>query len=58
MDPESELAVVTLAQLLLQEGRAPEALDFFDKSVELSRTEQELINAYSYAEALSSWPLH
>ena len=54
MDPESELAVVTLAQLLLQEGRAPEALEFFDKSVELSRTEQELINAYSYAEVLTS----
>ena len=53
MDPESDLAVATLAQLLLQEGRAPEALELFNKSVELGRTEQELISALSYAEVSS-----
>jgi len=51
LDPESDLAVATLAQLLLQEGRAPESLELFNKSVELGRTEQELISALSYAEA-------
>ena len=50
MDPESDLAIATLAQLLLQEGRPAEALEYFDKSVELGRTEQELISAISYAE--------
>jgi hypothetical protein len=50
VDPESDLASATLAQLLLQEGRAPEALEYFDKAVELGRTEQELISALSYAE--------
>lgn len=50
MDPESDLAVATLAQLLLQDGRAPEALEYFDKSVELGRTEQELVSAISFAE--------
>ena len=50
MDPESDLAVATLAQLLLQEGRPVEALEYFDKSVELGRTEQELVSALSYAE--------
>jgi import receptor subunit TOM70 len=53
VDPESDLAVATLAQLLLQEGRAPEALELFNKSVELGRTEQELISALSYAEVSS-----
>ena len=50
VDPESDLAVATLAQLLLQEGRPAEALEYFDKSVELGRTEQELVSALSYAE--------
>jgi mitochondrial import receptor subunit TOM70 len=50
VDPESDLAVATLAQLLLQEGRASEALELFNKSVELGRTEQELVSAISYAE--------
>ena len=50
MDPESDLAIATLAQLLLQEGRPAEALEFFDKSVELGRTEQELLSAISFAE--------
>jgi len=50
VDPESDLAIATLAQILLQEGRAPEALEYFDKAVELGRTEQELVSALSYAE--------
>jgi hypothetical protein len=50
VDPESDLAIATMAQLLLQEGRPQEALEFFDKSVDLGRTEQELVSAISYAE--------
>jgi len=51
LDPENDLAIATLAQILLTEGRAPEALEYFDKAVELGRTEQELIASISYAEA-------
>jgi import receptor subunit TOM70 len=50
VDPESDLTIATLAQILLQEGRAPEALEYFDKAVELGRTEQELLSAISFAE--------
>lgn len=53
VDPESDLAIATMAQLLLQEGRPTEALEYFDKSVELGRTEQELVSALSYAEVFS-----
>jgi mitochondrial import receptor subunit TOM70 len=53
VDPESDMAIATLAQILLQEGRAPEALEFFDRAVELARTEQELVSALSYAEVAS-----
>lgn len=40
-----------MAQLLLQQGRVPEALQYFEKAAELSRTEAEIVNALSYAEA-------
>jgi len=50
VDPEADIATATLAQILLQEGRAPEALEYFEKSVELARTEQELVSSISYAE--------
>ena len=50
MDPECDMAIATLAQILLQEGRAPEALELFDRAVALARTEQELVSALSYAE--------
>jgi hypothetical protein len=54
VDPESEMAIVTLAQVLLQEGRAPEALEYFDRAVELARTEPELVSALSFAEVTHS----
>jgi len=52
VDPESDLAIATMAQLLLQEGRPQEALEYFEKSVDLGRTEQELVSAISYAEVV------
>ena len=51
VDPESEVAIATMAQLLLQQGRTTEALEYFEKSAEQSRSEAEMINALSYAEA-------
>ena len=40
-----------MAQLLLQQGKVIEALKYFERAAELSRTEQEVVNALSYAEA-------
>ncbi|KAL7270096.1 TOM (translocase of outer membrane) complex component [Rhizina undulata] len=51
LDPDCDIAVATMAQLLLQQGRVTEALEFFEKAAELSRTEAEIVNALSYAEA-------
>ena len=40
-----------MAQLLLQQGNVTEALKYFERAAELSRTEGEIVNALSYAEA-------
>ena len=40
-----------MAQLLLQQGRVVDALKYFERAAELARTEGELVNALSYAEA-------
>ncbi|EPQ64872.1 Bgt-2669 [Blumeria graminis f. sp. tritici] len=50
-DPECDIAVATMAQLLLQQGKVTEALKHFERAAELARTEGEIINALSYAEA-------
>ncbi len=51
VDPESDIAVATMAQLLLQQGKVTDALKYFQRAAELARTEGELVNALSYAEA-------
>ncbi|EEP81259.1 mitochondrial protein import receptor [Uncinocarpus reesii 1704] len=51
IDPECDIAVATLAQLLLQQGKVSEALKYFERAAELARTEAEVVNAISYAEA-------
>jgi mitochondrial import receptor subunit TOM70 len=40
-----------MAQLLLQQGKVVDALKYFEQAAELSRTEQEIVTALSYAEA-------
>ncbi|KAL8848733.1 MAG: hypothetical protein Q9221_006277 [Calogaya cf. arnoldii] len=51
IDPECDIAVATLAQLLLQQGKVTDALKYFEEAAGLSRTEGEIVNALSYAEA-------
>lgn len=51
LDPECDIAVATMAQLLLQQGKVTQALEYFERAAELSRTEGEIVNALSYAEA-------
>jgi mitochondrial import receptor subunit TOM70 len=54
VDPECDIAVATMAQLLLQQGKITEALKYFRRAAELARTEGELVSALSYAEAAST----
>ncbi|KAL1874406.1 hypothetical protein VTK73DRAFT_332 [Phialemonium thermophilum] len=51
IDPDCDIAVATMAQLLLQQGKVTDALHYFERAAELARTEGELVNALSYAEA-------
>lgn len=51
VDPECDIAVATMAQLLLPQGKVTEALKYFERAAELSRTEGEIVNALSYSEA-------
>ena len=48
IDPECDIAVATLAQLSLQQGKVGTAVDLFKRQVELVRTEPELANALAY----------
>lgn len=56
IDPQCDIAVATLAQLLLQQNKVHEAVGMFARSAEMSRTEPELINALTY-ENVNSSPL-
>jgi import receptor subunit TOM70 len=51
VDPDCDIAVATMAQLLLQQGKVHQALEYFERAAALSRTEPEIVNAISYAEA-------
>lgn len=51
LDEECDIAVATMAQLLLSQGNVTEALKYFEKAADLSRTEGEIVNALQYAEA-------
>ncbi|RDA91579.1 hypothetical protein CP533_5977 [Ophiocordyceps camponoti-saundersi (nom. inval.)] len=51
VDPECDIAVATMAQLLLQQNNVTEAVKYFERAADLSRTEGEMVNALSYAEA-------
>lgn len=48
IDPQCDVGIATLAQLLLQQNKVHEAVGMFARSAELSRTEPELINALTY----------
>lgn len=51
IDPDCDIAVATMAQLLLQQGKVMDALKYFERAAELARTPEECVNALSYAEA-------
>ncbi|GFZ51338.1 72 kDa mitochondrial outer membrane protein [Saitozyma sp. JCM 24511] len=51
IDPDCDVAVATLAQLSLQQGKIDEAIEWFEKSGKLARTEGELMNSITYEHA-------
>lgn len=51
IDPDCDVAVATLAQLSLQQGKIDQAIKWFEKSGKLARTEAELVNAITYEHA-------
>ena len=50
-DQDCDVAVATLAQLSLQQGKIKDAITFFERSAAIARTEPELINAITYENA-------
>jgi mitochondrial import receptor subunit TOM70 len=48
IDPECDAAVVTLAQLSLQQGKIEQAVELFGRQAELARNQAELMNALTY----------
>ncbi|ORY28008.1 hypothetical protein BCR39DRAFT_468703 [Naematelia encephala] len=48
IDPECDVAVATLAQLSLQQGKIDEAIEWFEQSAKLARTQDELFNAIRF----------
>ncbi|GAA5979871.1 hypothetical protein JCM10908_001447 [Rhodotorula pacifica] len=51
IDPQCDVGVATLAQLLLQQNKVHEAVEMFEKAAEMARTEPELVNALTYENA-------
>ncbi|CAI5760271.1 unnamed protein product [Candida verbasci] len=51
LDPKSELARISLAQIKLQKDEVDEAITLFEESSELARSIEEKIQATSFAEA-------
>jgi import receptor subunit TOM70 len=51
VDPYCDAAVASLAQILLEQNRPTEALEYYEMALDLARTEAELEQAISYVEA-------
>lgn len=47
-DEQCDVAIATLAQLLLQQNKVHDAVTMFARSAEMARTEPELVNALTY----------
>ncbi|KAJ3242304.1 TOM (translocase of outer membrane) complex component [Chytriomyces hyalinus] len=54
VDPTCDIAFVQLAQLLIHQNRLEEALAAYDAAINVTRTEPELVNAFSCREACAA----
>ncbi|KAK9451298.1 mitochondrial precursor protein [Limtongia smithiae] len=52
LDPQSDFAIGTLAQLLMSQHKMEEALTYFRKQLALARSDAEIMQASSYIEAV------
>ena len=50
-DPLCDIAYTQLAQILCQQNKVPEALEVYEKAIEVTRTEVEVMNVVSCREA-------
>lgn len=48
IDEQCDVGVATLAQLLLQQNKVHDAVEMFERSAEMARTEPVLVNALTY----------
>lgn len=51
LDPKSELARISLAQVMLQKEEVDSAIKYFEQALDLARTFEEKVQATSFAEA-------
>jgi import receptor subunit TOM70 len=47
-DPLCDIGIATLAQLYVQQNKIHQAVEMFERSVELARTEPELVHVLQY----------
>ncbi|KAF9428379.1 TOM (translocase of outer membrane) complex component [Podila epigama] len=53
-DPECDVAIATLGQLFLQQGKIERAIEYFNKAIDMARTEGELTSALGFCEAANA----
>ena len=51
VDPQSDIAMTQLAQLLCHQNKIEEAIGLYDKAIQVTRTKQEVLNIVSCREA-------
>ncbi|KAL7416760.1 hypothetical protein BDY24DRAFT_378180 [Mrakia frigida] len=51
IDPECDIAIVTLAQISLQQSKIDQAIEMFQKAKLIGRTEEELVQAITFEQA-------
>jgi len=47
IDPECDIAIITLAQISLQQSKIDQAVEMFQRAKLIGRTEEELVQAVS-----------
>lgn len=51
IDPECDIAIITLAQISLQQSKIDQAIEMFQKAKQIGRTEEELVQAITFEHA-------
>lgn len=51
IDPDCDVAIITLAQISLQQSKVEQAVEMFRRAKEIARSEEELVQAITFEEA-------